>query len=192
YFRISDAYSTGSSMMPQKRNPDVLELIRGKTARVYGDLVTLLVLVKGQPHAYNRDMQEDKPPVFDAVDTVRGCLAMAAEIVREGSFDGKRMLAAMTGGYCDATVLAEYLVERGEPFRSAHGIAGKAVAACAAKGLELADAPLDLLRGFSRRIDKDIAGYLGAENVVKRYRSFGSGGAKGVASEIRRWKKELV
>lgn len=192
YFRISDAYSTGSSMMPQKRNPDVLELIRGKTARVYGDLVTLLVLVKGQPHAYNRDMQEDKPPVFDAADTVRGSLSMAAEIVCEGSFDGKRMLAAMKGGYCDATVLAEYLVERGEPFRNAHAVAGKAVAACAAQGIELAEAPLRLLRQFSSRFDADVAGYLGAENVVRRYRSFGSGGTRGVASEVRRWKRLLA
>ena len=137
-------------------------------------------------------MQEDKPPVFDAADTVRGSLAMAAEIVREGSFDGQRMMAAMKGGYCDATVLAEYLVERGEPFRSAHAVAGKAVAACADRAIELADAPLDLLRQFSTRFDHDVADYLGAENVVKRYRSFGSGGARGVASEIRRWKRQLA
>ncbi|NIA21945.1 MAG: argininosuccinate lyase [Anaerolineaceae bacterium] len=192
YLKLSDAYSTGSSMMPQKRNPDVLELIRGKTARVYGNLTALLVLVKGQPHAYNRDLQEDKPPVFDSVDTVRSCLAMAGEIVGQAKFDTVAMREAMAGGYCDATVLAEYLVERSEPFRSAHAIAGRIVAACSAAGLELADAPLGMLRKFSPRIAGDVAGYLGAENVVRRYRSFGAGGTKGVTAEIRRWKRLLA
>jgi len=191
YLKLSDAYSTGSSMMPQKRNPDALELIRGKTARVYGNLSALLVLLKGQPHAYNRDLQEDKAPIFDSADTVRASLAMAGEMAGQAKFEPERMLEAMTGGYCDATVLAEYLVERGEPFRGAHAIVGRIVAACAAEGLELADAPLGMLRKFSRRIDKDVAGYLGAENVVKRYRSFGAGGTRGVAAEIRRWQRLL-
>ena len=191
-FVLSDAYSTGSSMMPQKRNPDCLELIRGKAARVYGDLTTLLVLVKGQPHAYNRDMQEDKPPVFDAADTVRQCLTMAAEIVRQGRFRKDRLARGLKGGYLDATALAEYLVSRGEPFRTAHGIVGRAVTACQARGLELAEAPLEMLREFSPRIKEDVRLYLGAENVVKQYRSLGSGGRRQTAAEVRRWKKVLA
>lgn len=191
-FEISDAYSTGSSMMPQKRNPDCLELIRGKTARVYGNLTALLVMVKGQPHAYNRDMQEGQPPVFDSADTVRSCLAMATEIVRQGRFRADRMAEGMAGGYLDATALAEYLVARGEPFRNAHGIAGRVVAACSRKGLELADAPLEMLKKFSSRIERDVTKVLGPENVVKHYRSQGSGGRRKVASEIRRWKRRLA
>ena len=188
---ISDAYSTGSSMMPQKRNPDCLELIRGKTARVVGNLTALLVLVKGQPHAYNRDMQEDKPAVFDSADTVRGCLAMAAEIVQRAGFRTDRMASGMRGGYLDATALAEYLVARGEPFRSAHGIVGRIVAACHKKNMELSDAPVAMLRQFSPRIGRDVTGFLGADNVVSRYQSLGSSGRRHVAGEIRRWKRLL-
>ena len=161
YFQIPDAYSTGSSMMPQKRNPDCLELIRGKAARVYGDLTTLLVLVKGLPLAYNRDLQEDKPALFDAADQVRGSLAMAAEIVRHGRFNAERMMARCRGGYLDATALAEYLVQQGEPFRSAHGIVGRIVAACAARKMELSEAPLELLQSFSHRMERGVYDYLG-------------------------------
>jgi len=191
YFQIPDAYSTGSSMMPQKRNPDVLELIRGKAARVYGDLTTLLVLVKGLPLAYNRDLQEDKPPIFDAADQVRSSLALAAEIVRHGKFKAARMLERCRGGYLDATALAEYLVGQGEAFRSAHGIVGRIVAACAEKKMELSEAPLEMLQRFSRRIEGGVYDYLGPENVVKRYRSAGSSGSRMVAGEVKRWKKVL-
>lgn len=192
YLRLSDAYSTGSSMMPQKRNPDVLELIRGKTARVYGQLLTLLVLVKGQPHAYNRDMQEDKPAIFDAADQVRGSLLLAAEIIRQVRFNVDQMRNRCQGGYLDATALAEYLVDRGEPFRSAHGIAGRIVAACDEQKLELADAPLELLRKFGgERIGEDVYDRLGPENVVAAYRSEGAGGTRLVAAEIRRWQEAL-
>ncbi len=192
YFRVSDAYSTGSSMMPQKRNPDVLELIRGKTARVYGQLVTLLVLVKGQPHAYNRDMQEDKPAIFDAADQVRGCLELAAEIVAQGRFNVDEMRQRCKGGYLDATALAEYLVDRGEPFRSAHGMAGRIVAACDERGLELSEAPIELLREFGgERIGEDVFDRLGPENVVKSYRSLGAGGSGLVADEVKRWRQAL-
>ena len=191
FFATSDAYATGSSMMPQKRNPDCLELIRGKAARVYGNLTALLVLLKGQPHAYNRDLQEDKPPVFDSADTVRECLAMAAEIVRHGRFRTDRMADAATRGHLDATALAEYLVAKGEPFRSAHAVVGRLVADCDARGIELAGAPLEMLRKASRRIGPDVTKTLGAENVVSRYRSLGSSGRRQVAAEIRRWKRLL-
>ena len=192
FLELPEAYATGSSMMPQKRNPDCLELIRGKSARVYGDLVTLLVLVKGLPHAYNRDLQEDKPPVFDAAETVAACLEMAAQIVAAGRFRPERLAAALKGGYCDATALAEYLVERGVPFRQAHQTVGRIVAACAARGLELEDAPLELLRRFSPRIGADVRKSLGARNVVERYRSLGSSGRRLVAREIRRWQRLLA
>ena len=191
FFQIPDAYATGSSMMPQKRNPDCLELIRGKTARVYGNLTALLVLLKGQPHAYNRDLQEDKPPVFDSADTVRECLAMAAEIVRQGRFRADRMADASADGYLDATALAEYLVAKGEPFRAAHAIVGRLVAACDARGIELADAPLDMLKKASPRISRDVTKTLGARNVVSHYQSLGSSGRRQVAAEIRRWKRLL-
>ena len=130
FAEISDAYTTGSSIMPQKKNPDIAELIRGKTARVYGDLISILTLLKGLPMTYNRDLQEDKEPLFDAVDTVRDCLAIFTEMLAHTKFHSKRMREAAGGGFSTATDVAEYLVQKGVPFRQAHEIVGGIVAHC--------------------------------------------------------------
>jgi argininosuccinate lyase len=130
FVEISDAYTTGSSIMPQKKNPDVAELVRGKTARVYGDLFTVMTLLKGLPMTYNRDLQEDKEPLFDAVDTVKACLEIFTEMIQETKFDADRMYFAAQGGFSTATDIAEYLVKKGVPFRKSHEIAGKIVAYC--------------------------------------------------------------
>jgi argininosuccinate lyase len=125
FVEISDAYTTGSSIMPQKKNPDVAELIRGKTARVYGDLFAIMTILKGLPMAYNRDLQEDKEPLFDAVDTVKDCLAIFTEMIKHTKFNAAKMYAAAKGGFSTATDVAEYLVKKGIPFRRAHEIVGK-------------------------------------------------------------------
>ena len=128
FAEISDAYTTGSSIMPQKKNPDIAELIRGKTARVYGDLFAILTLLKGLPMTYNRDLQEDKEPLFDAVDTVKDCLAIFTEMLAHTKFNAAKMYQAASGGFSTATDVAEYLVEKGVPFRQAHEIVGNIVA----------------------------------------------------------------
>ncbi len=139
FVELSDAYCTGSSMMPQKKNPDVLELIRGKTARVYGDLVALLVLMKALPLTYNRDMQEDKEPLFHAVDTVKSSLSIFSQVVRTLTFREDRMKAAVHEGFLEATDVADYLAAKGMPFRDAHRVVGKAVALCHKRGIGLRD-----------------------------------------------------
>src|SRR6185369_12598381 len=134
FMKIGDAFTTGSSMMPQKRNPDMLELIRGKTGGVYGQLVALLTMMKGQPLAYNRDMQEDKRYIFFAYDQVEACLTMAAAIVLHTEVMPKRIAERLDEGFSDATVMAEYLVKKGVPFRTTHHIVGSLVALCDDKG----------------------------------------------------------
>ncbi|MBM4047265.1 MAG: argininosuccinate lyase, partial [Planctomycetes bacterium] len=134
FLDLADAFCTGSSIMPQKKNPDVLELIRGKAGRVFGHLVSLLTMMKGLPLAYNRDMQEDKEAIFDAADTVKGCLSMAAELTPQTRFRRERVAEALKRGFLDATALADYLVKRGLPFRDAHRVVGGLVKECAATG----------------------------------------------------------
>lgn len=134
---LDDAYSTGSSIMPQKKNPDVCELVRGKTGRVYGSLFTLLTVLKGIPLAYNKDMQEDKEMVFDAIDTVKDCLTLFTGMIRTMQFKKDRMEASAKNGFTNATDAADYLVNHGVPFRDAHGIVGQLVLYCIQKGLHL-------------------------------------------------------
>ena len=141
----------GSSIMPQKKNPDVAELIRGKTGRVYGDLMAILTILKGLPMTYNRDLQEDKEPLFDAVDTVKGSLAVLAGMAGNIRFNRQRMLEEASKGFSTATDLAEYLVKKGVPFRKAHEIVGRLVADCIRRGKELGDLDLESLRGHSAR-----------------------------------------
>ena len=191
FIEIDDAYCTGSSMMPQKKNPDVVELIRGKTGRVCGALVTLLTMLKGTPTGYNRDFQEDKPPLFDAVDTARVCLQMMAEVVEHTRFRADRLLDASREGHLDATSLAEYLVCKGVPFREAHRVVGGLVATCVAQGLALQDLPLDAMRAACKQIESDVFEHLGPENVVARYRTLGSSEPGAVAEQIARWKTDL-
>jgi argininosuccinate lyase len=189
FVELPDGYCTGSSMMPQKKNPDVPELIRGKTGRVFGHLQAMLTIMKGLPLAYNRDLQEDKIPLFDTVDTVKASLQMMREIVRGVKIKHDRTLAAAQDGFMNATDLADYLVERGVPFRSAHEIAGRIVQFCIGKGQRIEELTLDELTKFSGKIDEDVYRYLSAEAVVGRRRALG-GTARG--NVLRRLKELRV
>ncbi len=166
FVQISDKFCTGSSIMPQKKNPDIPELIRGKSGRVVGSLMSLITLVKGLPLTYNRDLQEDKEPVFDAVDTVSASMAIMAEMLSNLDFNTERMEEATRTGFMTATDLADYLVLHDVPFREAHGIVGKAVATCIARGCELTDLSLVEIQEFSNVIDKDIFEVLSVEGSV--------------------------
>lgn len=167
FVRLPDRFCTGSSIMPQKRNPDVPELVRGKSARVFGDLVALLTLMKGQPLAYNKDNQEDKEPLFDAVDTVRESLAIFAELVKGLEPDAKAMGAALGEGFATATDLADYLVRKGVPFRDAHEVVARAVRHAEGAGCDLSELPLEVLRGFSRVIGADVFKVLSVEGSMR-------------------------
>jgi argininosuccinate lyase len=191
FIHIDDKYCTSSSMMPQKRNPDMLELIRGKTGSVYGSLVAMLTIMKAQPSTYNRDLQEDKIHVFNAADTVGACLEMARAIVEHTQFNTKRIAAGLDEGFLDATALAEYLVGKGVPFRQAHGIVGKLVACCEKNGIRLGQLSLVEFHTVTTAIENDVYEYLGAENVVGRYATEGSGGFEQAAMQIASWNERL-
>ena len=173
FVELPDGYCTGSSMMPQKKNPDVPELIRGKTGRVFGHLQALLTIMKGLPLAYNRDLQEDKIPLFDTVDTVKACLQMMREIVQGVRVKRERTLAAAQDGFMNATDLADYLVDRGVPFRSAHQIAGRVVQHCSGSRQRIEELTLNQLKRYSNKFEKDIYRYLTAEAAVERRRASG-------------------
>lgn len=184
FVRLPDAYSTGSSIMPQKKNPDVCELMRGKTGRVYGALTALLTLMKGLPLAYNRDMQEDKEPFLDADRTVSESLALMAGLMREIGFVPEAMRAALKRGFLNATELADYLAAKGLPFREAHHAAGAAVAKAEAKGCGLEDLSLDDLKTFSPLIEADVFEALRFETAVARRNAPGGTGPDSVARQI--------
>ena len=166
FIELSDSFCTGSSIMPQKKNPDVPELIRGKSGRIYGHLMALLTLMKSQPLAYNKDNQEDKEPLFDTVDNIRGSLKIFADMIPAISCRRDNMRAAAMKGFATATDLADYLVVRGIPFRDAHEIVGKAVALCVEKACDLPELTLDELREFSDRIQEDVFEVLTLEGSV--------------------------
>lgn len=191
FLKLPDAYTTGSSIMPQKRNPDVLELIRGKSARVIADVTQILTLLKGLPMAYNRDLQEDKLAFFDALDTVQACIELAPSIVRRAKLQVEAINARLEEGFLDATTLMEYLISRGVPMRSGHEIVGKLVRLCESRKCKLADLPLAELQQASDKIEAGVAGYLGVKNVVTRLSSFGSGGRTAVASQVAAWRERL-
>jgi argininosuccinate lyase len=163
---LGDAFCTGSSIMPQKKNPDVPELVRGKTGRVYGHLTGLLTLMKGQPLAYNKDNQEDKEPLFDAIDTVKGCLKVYADMMARIQVKKENMREAARRGFSTATDLADYLVRKGVPFRDAHEIVGKAVRYGVESGKDLSDMTLPELHAFSNAIEEDIFDVLTLEGSV--------------------------
>lgn len=173
FIRIGDGYCTGSSLMPQKKNPDIPELVRGKSGRVTGALMSLLTTVKGLPLTYNRDLQEDKEPLFDALDTVKSCLAITAEMLAHSEFNTARMRAAAEGGFMTATDLADYLVKKNLPFRQAHGVAGRLVARAQELGRELHELPLDELRAASPLVEADIFDSLSTEGSVNSRVSLG-------------------
>ncbi|MGN6370956.1 MAG: argininosuccinate lyase [Phycisphaerae bacterium] len=193
FLKIADQFTTGSSMMPQKRNPDMLELIRGKTGGVYGQLVALLTMMKAQPLAYNRDMQEDKRFIFFAYDQVEASLTIAAAIVLHSRLNADRIAERLDEGFADATVFAEYLVNKGIPFRTAHHIVGSLVAECDTRGLDqLSQLDLNTMREKSDKITDDIYSILGAKKVIAAYQSDGAGGTKQLAAQLKRWKKLLA
>ncbi|HOG81716.1 MAG: Argininosuccinate lyase 1 [Deltaproteobacteria bacterium ADurb.Bin151] len=191
FAEISDAYTTGSSIMPQKKNPDIAELIRGKTARVYGDLISILTLLKGLPMTYNRDLQEDKEPLFDAVDTVRDCLAIFTEMLAHTKFHSKRMREAAGGGFSTATDVAEYLVQKGVPFRQAHEIVGGIVAHCLKNKKTFADLALKDYRKFHAGFQEDIMDRIKLENSVNARRHRGGTATSAVKERIRAFEKRF-
>ncbi len=191
FVELADAYCTGSSIMPQKKNPDVPELVRGKTARVHGHLMALLALMKAQPLAYNKDNQEDKEPVFDAVDTVHDCLTAIAGVVQTLSVRAEAMQAAAARGYATATDLADYLVRRGVPFRDAHEIVGRAVRHGIEAGKDLAQLPLDALKRFSPLIEADVYQVLTLEGSVRARDHVGGTAPAQVRAALARARKRL-
>lgn len=192
FVKLPQGFCTGSSIMPQKVNPDVLELIRGKTARVVGNLQALLVLVKGLPLAYNRDLQEDKPPLFDSFDTVKASLELAAPLVAEAELNRGAIEERIDRGYLDATSFMEYLIRRGIPQRTAHNAAGRLVRRAMDRNQRLADLSLDDFREADPQLDESVYEVLGAQRAVQAMRSFGSTGPDQVRSQIERWKQHLT
>ena len=184
FMQMSDAFTTGSSIMPQKKNPDMPELVRGKTGRVVGSLVNLLVMLKGLPLTYNRDLQEDKAPVFDAFDTVHDCLAVLSGAIGSATFDKDRMAASLQAGFLDATEVADWLALRGVPFRDAHHVAGKLVHRAVQEGKTLSELPLEAYQDEHEAFDNTIFYALDMETAVER-RDVVGGPARGrVAAAI--------
>jgi len=191
FVELSDGFCTGSSIMPQKKNPDVPELVRGKTGRVYGNLMALLTVMKSLPLAYNKDMQEDKEPLFDTIDTVKGSLKVFAAMIKEMRIYPAAMRKAAGQGFSTATDVADYLVRKGAPFRDAHEAVGKAVAYCVENEMELADLSLTEWRLFSSRFEEDIFDVITVEASVSARNTPGGTARERVLSEIHRCRKEM-
>jgi len=186
---LSDSFCTGSSIMPQKKNPDVPELVRGKTGRVYGNLMALLTIMKSLPLAYNKDMQEDKEPLFDTIDTVKGCLKVFADMVREMRINPVRMKTAAASGFSTATDVADYLVRKGVAFRDAHEIVGKAVRYCIENEMDIPELSLAEWQLFSMRIENDIFDSITLEASVNARKATGGTAQERVRAEIARAKE---
>ena len=191
FVELSDAYTTGSSIMPQKKNPDMAELTRGKTGRVYGDLMALLTTLKGLPLAYNKDMQEDKESVFDACDTVRMCLEVFTGMVSTLKANTAEMRLAAQKGFINATDLADYLVKQGLPFRSAYKLSGQLVAKCIADGTVLEALPLEVYRSFSPLFGEDLYAAIDLDACVEKRVSRGGTSVASVEEQIR-WVREQL
>ena len=191
FVELDDAYSTGSSIMPQKKNPDIAELVRGKTGRVYGALMSLLTTMKGLPLAYNKDMQEDKEMTFDAIDTVKGCLALFTGMIKTMSFRKDVMEASARNGFTNATDAADYLVNHGVPFRDAHGIVGQLVLYCLEKGIGLDDLTLEEFCAVSPVFEEDIFQAVSMKTCVEKRRTLGAPGQEAMKKVIEIYKKQL-
>ncbi len=191
FVEIDDAYSTGSSIMPQKKNPDIAELVRGKTGRVYGALMSLLTTMKGIPLAYNKDMQEDKELVFDAIDTTKGCLALFTGMLKTMKFNKDRMEDSAKRGFTNATDAADYLVNKGVPFRDAHGIVGQLVLACIAKGIALDDLSLEEYKAISPVFEEDVYEAISMKTCVEKRLTIGAPGQEAMKKVIGIYKKQL-
>ena len=176
FIELDDSFSTGSSIMPQKKNPDIAELVRGKTGRVYGALMSLLTVMKGLPLAYNKDMQEDKEVVFDAIDTTQKCLVLFAGMLKTAKFNPENMLRSASGGFTNATDVADYLVNKGVPFRDAHGISGRLVMKCIEKNITLDELDLSEYRKESELFEDDIYGCIDIGTCVNKRKTKGAPG----------------
>ena len=191
FIKLSHAFCTGSSIMPQKVNPDVLELTRGKSARVMGNLQTLMLLVKNLPLAYNRDLQEDKPPLFDSFDTIEACLELAAPLVAGAELRRESIAERLEKGYLDATTMMEWMIAKGTPQRTAHHAVGAIVAEAVRRGVPLEKLPLDVMQSHAPVIDVSIQSCLGAANAVAAFTSEGSTAPARVAEQVGVWKTRL-
>lgn len=199
FVEIDDAYSTGSSIMPQKKNPDIAELVRGKTGRVYGALISLLTTMKGIPLAYNKDMQEDKELTFDAIDTVKGCIALFTGMLETMKFNKENMETSAKNGFTNATDAADYLVNHGVPFRDAHGIVGQIVLYCIGRNMAIDDMTLEELKAISPVFEADIFEAVSMETCVDKRLTIGAPGQEAMKKVIalekeylsKDWKKEL-
>jgi argininosuccinate lyase len=191
FFQLSDAVATGSSLMPQKKNPDSMELVRGKAGRVFGQLISLLTMMKGLPLAYNKDMQEDKEAVFDAYDTTRACLQMTSLVLANLEIDAQRMQAAASQGMMNATELADYLVRRGMPFRQAHETVGRIVMKAIENGVELHDLALAEMRKFSPMIEADVIVALSLKQTLGTKLQIGGTAPKLVAKALETARQSL-
>ena len=191
FIELSDEFTTGSSIMPQKKNPDMAELIRGKTGRVYGDLMALLTTLKGLPLAYNKDMQEDKEAVFDAVDAVKNCMNVFIPMIKNMRARPDNMLSAAQTGFINATDLADYLVRKGLPFRSAYKVAGQAVAKCQKAGRILENLPLEEYKELCELVEGDVYGEIELMNCVKKRISEGGTGPDSVNAQIKYLRSRL-
>ena len=191
FVEIDDSYSTGSSIMPQKKNPDIAELIRGKTGRVYGALVSILTTMKGIPLAYNKDMQEDKELTFDAIDTVKGCLALFTGMISSMTFRKDAMEASAKNGFTNATDAADYLVNHGVAFRDAHGIVGQLVLYCIEKGIALDDMSLEEFQAISPVFEEDIYDAISMQTCVKKRMTIGAPGQDAMKKVIEACRERL-
>ena len=192
FIELDDAYSTGSSIMPQKKNPDIAELVRGKTGRVYGALISLLTTMKGIPLAYNKDMQEDKEWAFDAMDTAKGCITLFAGMLKTMQFNKDRMEESAKHGFTNATDAADYLVNHGVPFRDAHGIVGKLVLTCIEKKIPLDALPLEEYKKISPVFEEDIYEAIDLETCVNKRITIGAPGKDAMEKSIAAYKKYMA
>jgi argininosuccinate lyase len=191
FLHLDDAWCTGSSIMPQKRNPDLAELARGKTGRVVGDLVALFTITKGLTLSYNRDLQEDKEALFDAVDTLGGALDVLKEMIATATFDAQKMEQALQHGFPTATEVADYLVRKGLPFREAHGIVGQVITYCEKQGTSFEELSVEEWRSFSRDFDSDITRYISATGAAEAKASPGGTAPDRVKEQIAAARKLL-
>ncbi|MCR5272250.1 MAG: argininosuccinate lyase [Lachnospiraceae bacterium] len=191
FVEIDDAYSTGSSIMPQKKNPDIAELVRGKTGRVYGALMSLLTTMKAIPLAYNKDMQEDKELSFDAFDTAKGCIALFTGMLKTISFNKDRMYASASGGFTNATDAADYLVNHGVPFRDAHGIIGELVLYCINKNCSIEDLTIAELKSISDVFEEDIYDAISMETCVNKRLTIGAPGKEAMQKVLAIYREEI-
>jgi argininosuccinate lyase len=187
--RLQNEFTSGSSIMPQKRNPDVAEIIRGETGRIYGNLVALLTILKGLPLSYNRDLQEDKPPFFDTVDTLQGCLSVASPMIATMVVRAERMRSLCDRGFLAATELADYLTEKGVPFRTAHGVVKRVVAYCEAQRIRLDELTVEELARFDTHFDEGALGVLSVDQVVHVKNSVGGTSPRRVREQLTQLKR---